>query len=326
MPYDTRFGAKNQISWGLLTRPKLSMSLIYAMTDLPVPLPQSPEFARTCDAIGRPVRTCKREARGAVRLLWQIQSRRFGPLGRVDMVSRGPVAASPDDRASWLDQWQNWHDGRPLILNADGMKAADLRRAGFWPLMTPASLAMLPLGPREQMRAAQKQKWRNRLNRAEASDLRVTRHALDRNHWILGAELKQARKGGYRGLPPAFSAAFSKVNPGKAVVFEARHRGQPVAAALILRHGPMATWQIGSSSPEGRKLNAMNAVLWRAMVWLAEQGHTALDLGLLNRDDAPGLAHFKLGTGAYIHQLGGTWLHQGALAPIARRLPMQMVA
>ncbi|PYG34601.1 acetyltransferase (GNAT) family protein [Pelagimonas varians] len=302
------------------------MALIYAMTAFHLPLPQSPEYARACDAIGRPIRLCKREAHGEVRLLWQIQSRKFGPLGRVDMVSRGPVAATPDDRASWLDRWQHWHDGRPLILNADGMGAVDLRRAGFWPLMTPASLAILPLGTREQMRAAIKQKWRNRLNKAETASLKVTRHALDARHWILGAEIAQSRKRGYRGLPPAFSAAYSKVNPGQALVFEARHNGKPVAAALVLRHGSMATWQIGSSTPAGRQLNAMNLVLWRMMNWLSDQGHDMLDLGLLNRDDAPGLAHFKLGTGAYIHQLGGTWLHQGALAPLARHLPMRLAA
>lgn len=302
------------------------MALICAMTLLPLPLPQSPEYARTCDAIGRPIRICRREARGKTRLVWQIQSRKFGPLGRVDMVSRGPVAATDADRASWLDRWQHWHDGRPLILNADGMGAAELRSAGFWPLMTPASLAMLPLGSPDQMRAAMQQKWRNRLNRAQGANLKVTRHALDGAHWILGAERTQARKRGYRGLPPAFSVAYAKVNPGKALVFEARHTGQPVAAALVLRHGPMATWQIGCSTPEGRKLNAMNLVLWQAMAWLSQQGHSTLDLGIVNRDDAPGLAHFKLGTGAQVHPLGGTWLHQGALAPLARRLPMRMVA
>jgi hypothetical protein len=164
------------------------------------------------------------------------------------------------------------------------------------------------------------------LHKAETAGLKVTRHALDTGHWILSAEIAQARRRGYRGLPPAFCAAYSKVNPGKAVVFEARHNGQPVAAALVLRHGPMATWQIGNSTPDGRKLNAMNLVLWRMMEWLSGQGHDTLDLGILNRDDAPGLAHFKLGTGAQAYLLGGTWLHQGALAPLARHLPIRLAA
>lgn len=94
----------------------------------------------------------------------------------------------------------------------------------------------------------------------------------------------------------------------------------------MLRHGRMATWQIGHVTPEGRKSCAMNLALWAAIVWLAEAGHACLDLGLLNSDDAPGLAHFKLGTGARVQGLGGTWLHYGALAPFARRLPGRLAA
>lgn len=296
------------------------------MSALRLPLPQSPEYAKTCAALGRPTRLCTRETKGEVRLSWQIQSRKFGPFGRVDMVSRGPVAASDADRQTWLERWQNWHDGRPLLLNAEGMEASDLRRAGFWPLMTPATLAMLPLGSEPEMRAGLKQKWRNRLNRAESERIKVTRHVLSRGHWLLRAELEQARTKGYRGLPPAFSAAFSTANPGRAVVFEARHRNTPIAAALILRHGLMATWQMGHSNETGRKLNAMNLLLWRAMVYLSQNGHQELDLGILNRDDARGLTHFKLGTGAEARAQSGTWLHQGALAPLAKRLPLGLAA
>ena len=115
-------------------------------------------------------------------------------------------------------------------------------------------------------------------------------------------------------------------SPGRALVFEARHRGAPMAAALILRHGRMATWQMGHVTEQGRALNAMNLVLWRAMDWLAAQGHGMLDLGLINSDDAPGLARFKLGTGAMVQRLSGTWLHLGALAPLARRLPSRLAA
>ncbi|CUH80225.1 GNAT family N-acetyltransferase [Tropicibacter naphthalenivorans] len=291
-----------------------------------LPLPQSPEFARACEAMEVPIRLCKRECSGQAQLIWQVQSRRLGWLGRVDLVSRGPVARDPADVTDWLDRWQHWHDRRPMLLNAEGLGHDALRAAGFWPLVTPATLAMVPLADSTTMRARLQQKWRNRLNRAEASSLRITRHALTAQHPILSQEAVQARAKRYRGLPPAFSAAFAARNPGKAVVFEARHGGAPVASALILRHGPMATWQIGHSNAEGRKLNAMNALLWTAMTWLADQGHSHLDLGTINQQDAPGLAHFKLGTGAEAQRLGGTWLHLGALAPIARRLPAALAA
>lgn len=296
----------------------------YMNDALCLPLQQSPEYARACAAMGLVLRAHKQECSGQTRLWWQVQSRRMGPMGQVDLVSRGPVAHDPADLTDWLGCWQRWHGKRPLLLNADGIGAADLRAAGFWPLMTPATLAMLDLGPRDQMRAQMQQKWRNRLNRVEGEKLKVTRHALTPQHWILHAELRQAKEKGYRPLPPAISAAYSKTNPGQAVVFEARSRGEIVAGLLVLRHGMMATWQMGHSTEDGRKLNAMNLLLWRAMCWLADQGHRKLDLGVINSDDAKGMTRFKLGTGAFAHQLGGTWLHQGLLAPVAQLLPLRL--
>ncbi len=301
------------------------MSLMWPMSLL-LPLPQSREFAHTCAMLGQPLRRCQRESGGRQLLVWQVQSRRFGPLGRLDLVSRGPVAAEPGDLDDWLRRWTRWHDGRPLVLNADGLSAEALRGAGFWPLVTPATLALLPLGPEAGMRAALAQKWRNRLNRAERAGLKLRETDLTPDHWILTAEAAQARARGYRGLPPAFSAAFARANPGAARVFEALDKGVPVAGALVLRHGRMATWQIGVTTPEGRRCHAMNLLLWHAMQALAARGHDCLDLGILNAQDAPGLTHFKLGTGARAHRLGGTWLHMGALAPLARRLPMRMAA
>ena len=286
-----------------------------------LPLPQSTEFARACAAIGRPLQRCTEKAGQRVRLWWQIQSRKFGPLGRIDLVSRGPVAAGAEDLHEWINSWQRWHDGRPLLLNADGMESAALREAGFWPLMTPASLALLRLGDPAEMRGAMRQKWRNRLNRAETSGLQVIEGPLTSDHWLLDAEAAQAKLRRYNGLPPRLWAAYAVTNPGQARVFEARKGDDSLAAILMLRHGRMATWQIGVTTPAGRQHHAMNLLLWRAMQDLAAQGHDCLDLGIVNMQDAAGLAHFKLGTGASSHMLGGTWLHMGALAPLARRLP-----
>ncbi len=293
---------------------------------LPLPLPQSPEFARACEVLGLPVRVIKRVCGADERLRWQVQSRRLPLLGAVELISRGPVAAQPDTLQDWLHGFRRWHGARPLLLNAQGLSADALRRAGFWPVMTPATLALLPLGPEIAMRAALHQKWRNRLSRTERSGLDVQRRPPRTGDWVLQAESAQAAQRGYRALPPAFTLAFEAANPRAVQVFEVSDKGVPLAAAVILRHGPMATWQIGHSTGAGRRSNAMNLALWSAMVWLAGQGHTQLDLGTLDTRNAPGLARFKLGTGAVPHRLGGTWLHQGVLAPLARRLPQRQAA
>lgn len=283
-----------------------------------LPLQQSPEYARTLRALSLPVR-----CGAAPGLRWLVQSRRLPCLGLVSLISRGPVLTAPTPPDDWLALCRGGSRG-PLLFNADGLRPESLRTQGFWPLLTPATLAMLPLTDDATMRAAMQGKWRNRLNRSAAHRLHIRRLPLEPAHWLLSTEARQAREKRYRTLLPAFIAAFARANPGAALIWEARHAHQPVAAIAILRHGPTATWQIGVSLPQGRALSAMNALLWEAMRWLARNGHSHLDLGMLNSDAAPGLTRFKLGTGAHLHRLGGTWLHHPGLAPLARQLPARL--
>lgn len=275
-----------------------------------VPLPQSPEFAAALDRLGQPM---ARHAEGGV--TWQAALRRLGQFGAVPVVSRGPLGTSAD-RLDWLARRRG-----AMLLEAEDLPAPALRSAGFWPLVTPASLAILPLGPVPAMRAGLHQKWRNRLVRAETAAFEIREGPLMQGHWLMRAEARQARARGYRGLPERVLNAFAAANPGKTRVFEARLGAQPIAGVLVLRHGAMATFQTGHATQDGRRLNATNRLLWCAMTWLGAQGHAALDLGMVNTDDAPGLARFKLGTSARVHRLSGSWLRVPGLGALARRLP-----
>lgn len=314
MPAINHAVSKGRVNAGMIPLPRFDLSDTVSPC---VPLPQSPEFARALAALGAPLRR-----HAAAGVTWQARERRLGPLGRVAVISRGPVGAAAD-RAAWLRDVAR-HQPGAVLLEAENFAPDALRAAGFWPLVTPASLALLPLGDAARMRAAMHQKWRNRLVRAEGTELRVSRTPLRDGHWLLAADAAQARARGYRPMPAAVSLAFARENPGAAIVFEARRGAEPLAAVLVLRHGAMATWQIGHATEAGRAVNAMNLVLWQATVALAAAGHAVLDLGLVNGDDAPGIARFKLGTGARLHRLSGSWLRHGALAPVARHLPLWM--
>ena len=61
------------------------------------------------------------------------------------------------------------------------------------------------------------------------------------------------------------------------------------------------------------------------MRWLACAGVEMLDLGMIDTVNAPGLARFKLGSGAVAQSLGGTWLHAPGLNLIARALPRALL-
>jgi hypothetical protein len=65
-----------------------------------------------------------------------------------------------------------------------------------------------------------------------------------------------------------------------------------------------------------RKLSAQGKK--RHALVLARRGITRLDLGTLDTEAAPGLARFKLGSGAAARALGGTWLWWPPLARGAR--------
>ena len=91
-------------------------------------------------------------------------------------------------------------------------------------------------------------------------------------------------------------------------VWEWRQHGDIGAAMAFVRHGSTATYQLGWSSDAARKAGAHAVMLLTAAEALQADGVSWLDLGSVDTERAPGLARFKLGTGASLRQLGATVL------------------
>lgn len=290
-----------------------------------IPLPQSAGFRRAARLLGLTVSELTLTTQGAPTALALMQTRRLPGLGRVGLISRGPLWSGPPDPDGLAQALRALR--HPVLLNAEIQPGSDLARAGFLPVMTPATLARLDLRDTTATRRARMhQKWRNRLRRAEDGPLRIRRSALppDPNHWLLAAERQQRHDRRYRGLPPEFCAAWAQANPHMAQLFTAELKSRPVAAMLFLRHGRSATYQIGHTTEAGRSFHAHTLLLANAADWLADHGTDWLDLGTLDTQNAPGLARFKLGSGAQPHRLGGTWLWSrptSTLMRLRRRLP-----
>lgn len=278
--------------------------------DHPLPLQQSREYAFALDRLGRRMV----EAGGSRWIL------RRGPAGLA-------LAMAPRVR---LKPGFNLHLAgtaleRAVLLLSPDRPAPWLADMGALPLMTPGWLAEWHLDPDPaRRRAALCQKWRNRLNAAEQTGLKVERALLPLSptHWLLQAEMRQARARHYHGWPTGLTLAYAKANRRNAQLFTASLQGRNVAAILVLRHGDGATYHIGHTDAQGRRLNAHNLLMWAAADWLAQQGCRLFDLGLLDAERACGLARFKLGTGATARPLGGTWLWWSrlgrTLAPLSR--------
>ena len=262
---------------------------------------QSPEYA---DAL----RLCRAQLSwNAGRLLLR---RRFGGVP-VTLASR-----VRDIDADWIGSLPRG----PVILNPD-TETSLLPEIGALPVLTPATTVSWDLTPEvDALRQGMHQKWRNRLCRAEERRMKVVETTLppDPSHWLLRADAAQGRKRAYRNLPARVTCAFAHVHPGKTHLFSIEDDGLPIASMLFLRHGQSATYHIGVTTDAGRRADAHRLVLWHAAKRLKSRGVTQIDLGLIDTEDAPGLARFKLGTGARARALGGTWVWWPPLARLAR--------
>lgn len=284
----------------------------------PSALQQHPRYAAAIERFGRAPRMLELEGAQVLAL-----TRRIGPVG-LALINRPP----PGGAAGWraLHAQLGGPFRRALIVTPDGPEdEAALAAAGFARIRTPAHIAELELNAApDARRAAMQQKWRNRLHAAERAEaagaLKIRRRALppDPHHPALIEEALQRRARRYAGLPPAFAAAFASAAPGAALLFEALHKGAPCARMLFLLHPPGASYFLGWTGPEGRRLSAHQLLLDRAAARLQALGVETLDLGLIDTEDAPGLARFKIGAGARIRPLGGTWLRGPGSALCAR--------
>lgn len=268
------------------------------MTDAPLlPLQQHPHFAAALTVMGRQVRFL--DLPGAAPVLAVKQ---FGQL----LTSRGPVwteGHGPDA--------QTLRQSRLRVLNAESADDTALRQAGYRMITTPAHVAELDLTgtPHNRIDRAGG-KWRNIWRRAQETGIALQWQAFDpaQHAWLFAADRAQQRQKRFRALPHALISAYALQNPRDALVLIALEDDTAIAAMLFLLHAPGATYHLGWSNTRGRRLGAHHQMIMMAAQSLATRGCTRLDLGSIDTETAPGLARFKIGTGAQVRALGGTWL------------------
>ena len=260
--------------------------------------------------MGRSVARAQVMCDGQCIALAQIVQKTFRPFGTVGLLSRGPIWTTHVDDETKAQALRKLRETMPgcgfrVLLNSPETDAP-----GQMPLYSACSVAEIDLHTDQSvMRQRLHGKWRNALRRAESSGLRVvaTRNPqtlvqlIDRD----GAQQRAQR---YRNYPPAFFAHWVKQDPSSFVIYRAMLGGDSVAEMLFLDHAPGVTYQIGWTAGAGRTFAAHNLLLWNAIVDYAKAGRTRLDLGQIDTVNAPGLARFKLGTGARSRTLGPTGL------------------
>jgi hypothetical protein len=208
-----------------------------------------------------------------------------------------------------------------LISRVGGQDRAGLRRLARWPgitlvtpeqplagigivpLVTPMHHAVWALGP--DLRAGMVTNWRGSLSKPERAGVQVERGDRLVLEGLIRAEAGQRAERRYRALPEGFSRAL----PMDALRFwEWRQGGEMQAAMCFVVHGTSATYHLGWGSKVARAAGVHGLMLTRAAEALLAEGVRWLDLGSVDTERAPGLARFKLGTGAELRRLGPTCL------------------
>lgn len=281
-----------------------------------LPLQQHRRFAAALQRIGQEAAIQPVEHEGS-QIGQVLTLKRFG----LSYAPRGPIwhpDTSPEQRAAAL------HALTPRLALCEANSPADaatLRAAGYGMLVTGASVAELDItGGAQAMRARQTRKWRNHLRKAESFGLTASYGGLNtkRGKRLFVEETLQRRANRYRALPLSLAAAWAASGPAASELQCLRYKGEVVALMLYLFHRPVATYHIGWTSAQGRTTRAHRFGLMAMADRLAVRGFTQIDLGTLDSENARGLADFKIGSGAVVRPLGGSWLRLPGLALVRR--------
>ena len=211
--------------------------------------------------------------------------------GRLRLVSRVAL-----DRAG-LRRLALW-PGLTVVTPEDGVAGL-----GLVPLVTPLHHAVWALGP--DLRTGMARNWRGHLRQAERAGLRVGRGDAGTLEALIAAEAAQRARRRYRALPEGFTRALPA---GALRLWEWRQAGAIQAAMCFVVHGQSASYHLGWGSAAARAAGVHQPMLVQAAEALWTEGVRWLDLGSVDAEQAPGLARFKLGTGAALKRLGATCL------------------
>lgn len=260
---------------------------------------------------------------GSLVALAQVTARPFAMIGRFALCTHGPVwiGCVTDDekrgafgalKKSIPQRWPKLLVFTPDEPMSDGLKG--LRR-----VMTGDATVLIDLTQDEAaLRSAMESSWRNKLGKAEKSDLVLRKSGLKpaQYRWLLDAEAKQRQKRGYRAMPLELTERWQDAKAEGAngdrgaglAVFRADLGRDPAAGMLFLIHGQRATYHVGWTSEAGRDNAAHNLILWSAMKELKAHGVAQLDLGGVNTQSGAGIARFKLETGGAVLQRAGAYV------------------
>lgn len=209
----------------------------------------------------------------------------------------------------WPIGFENSEEGTKSILEKHGFT----RNSRVQPYRT----LLLDLSPSlEELRRNLAQKWRNQLNVAEKSNLRLLEGSSDEMYLTFLKMLDEmvSRKkfetqvdyGQYRRIQNNLPEHLKMKN------FVCNCEGEAVAAGVFTAIGETGTYLLGATANKGLRVNGSNLIQWGVIKWLKGRGCQWYDLGGIDPSGNPGVYHFKSGlagkSGKEVTHLGQFYL------------------
>jgi dTDP-4-amino-4,6-dideoxygalactose transaminase len=160
--------------------------------------------------------------------------------------------------------------------------------------------------PLDIIRKSLNGKWRNMLVFAEKQELQVesgsSQNLID---WVCEIHNENMNRKGFKGISSELlkSLALEEDSDNPVIVYKAISQGLAVAAVCVAYHGNAATYLIGWTSQEGRRLKANYLLLWEAIKELQDKKKDWFDLGGIDREATPGITGFKTGMNGELYSI-----------------------
>lgn len=266
----------------------------------------------------------------------QIVVTRFGPLGALAYIARGPLLApGHGDRAGQVvDAVEDAARGaRARLLVVQPPEGGDAIEAqlfdrGFTPgahPVAPAATMRIDLRPSlEQILARMSASKRNQVRRSQRTGVSITfarRADIEVFHALHAAT---ARRQSFAAISkPYLLHQWDALHRRGAVqLILAHHDGRALAGAWLTAFGDTVTYRLAGWAGEGGRLHSNVACQWRAIQWAKENGYRHYDLGGIDRRHAellmagqPLPEEFHRTPGAYKRELGA----EPVLMPMAQQ-------
>lgn len=234
--------------------------------------------------------------------------------GPLDLRGKGGGTAATLSMMAELAEYYGGRRGLYLRIAppvpAGELSGAALRNAGLVETGTAGwASAFLDLAPApEALRAGLGRKWRNHLNKAERLGLEVEE---GEDGAAFATFLESHRRftlsrGFSTSLTPELLNALHRLLPDgrRFRVLVARRSSEVVGGVLMARYGETCEYLAGNTSEEGRRMDAGQLLVWRAMLTMRDMGCRRLDLGGMDPELTPeGIYKFKEGIGGIPYRL-----------------------